>query len=65
MNKDQEEGFLVFVRVDRPHSRRPDAAERPVKRCASYAEARRVQREYLRAAQECVIRYQGEAGGGD
>ncbi|HYT91951.1 MAG TPA: hypothetical protein VEL76_24770 [Gemmataceae bacterium] len=64
MHTDQDDGFLVFVRVDAAHSR-PDAAERPLTCCDSYEEARRIQRAYRRASQECVIRYQGEVGGGD
>ena len=65
MHTDHTDGFLVFVRVDSAHSQRPDASERPLTHCASYEEARRIQREYRRSAIECVIRYQGESGGGD
>jgi hypothetical protein len=65
MHTDHDDGFLVFVRVDTTHTQRPDAAERPVTHCDSYEEARRIQRAYRRASKECVIRYQGEVGGGD
>jgi hypothetical protein len=33
--------------------------------CNSYAEARRVQRRFHGTANECVIRFLGNAGGGD
>jgi hypothetical protein len=65
MHSDHEDGFLVFLRADRAHPHPPDAAEQPVTCCASYEDARRIQREYRRISQECVIRYLGESGGGD
>jgi hypothetical protein len=65
MHTDHDEGFLVFVRVDPAHEHRPDASEHLLTECASYAEARRIQRACRRDARECVIRYQGESGGGD
>ncbi|MCI0460298.1 MAG: hypothetical protein L0Z62_25375 [Gemmataceae bacterium] len=65
MQSDHEDGFLVFLRADRAHRHPPDAVEQPLTCCASYEDARRIQREYRRTAQECVIRYLGESGGGD
>ena len=65
MRTDLPDGFLVFLRLDRGHTASPDRNEEEVSDCVSYEEARRIQREYLRAARPCVIRYQGEVGGGD
>ncbi len=65
MNSDHEDGFLVYLRTDPPHREAPDTVEQPVICCASYEDARRIQREYRRTAQECVIRYLGDSGGGD
>jgi len=39
--------------------------EREVVSCPSYEEAQQVRRAYAAAGCECVIRYVGEAGGGD
>jgi hypothetical protein len=60
-----DDRFIVFVRHASPNEERPDAAERPLITCATYAEARRVRREIHNSARECVIRYIGPAGGGD
>ena len=65
MSSDYEDGFLVLLRTDPAHTLSPDDTETPVICCASYEEARRIQREYHRASRECVIRYHGESGGGD
>jgi hypothetical protein len=60
-----EDGFVVYVRLDRAHAYPPEAVEQAVVHCASYEEARLVRHQYHAAAQECVIRYLGPAGGGD
>ena len=65
MPSDNQDGFLVYLRLDRRHDDSPEAFEHPLRHCASYEEARRIQRAYRRADRECVIRYQGEVGGGD
>jgi hypothetical protein len=65
MLTDPQDGFLVYLRLDRTHAQSPEAFEHPLTHCASYEEARRIQREYRLTDQECVIRYQGEVGGGD
>jgi hypothetical protein len=65
MHMDHQDGFLVYLRLDRRHDQAPEAFERPLVECSSYEEARRIQREYRRSDRECVIRYCGEAGGGD
>jgi hypothetical protein len=66
MHMNHDAGFMVFLRVDHCHNGQRHAVERLVKNCGSYEEARRLQREFLAASKDCVIRYQGpEAGGGD
>ncbi len=57
--------YVVYLRG--PHSRMdfPEVAERPVKACPTYGEARRVQRLFQGLDQDCVIRFQGDSGGGD
>ena len=42
-----------------------EAVEQEVGSCASYDEARQLQRAYSASAQSCVIRYLGRTGGGD
>ena len=65
MSTDQQDGFLVYLRLDRRHEDSPETFEHPLTYCASYEEARRIQRELRRVDRECVIRFQGEVGGGD
>jgi hypothetical protein len=65
MDMDQQDGFQVYLRLDRRHAKPPEEFESPLTHCSSYEEARRVQREYRLANRECVIRYVGEVGGGD
>jgi len=61
----QDDCFIVFLRHDRASSNRPDCSERPLTKCSSYEEARRIQRELHHTSRICVIRYVGPAGGGD
>jgi len=65
MDSVQDNNFIVYVRLDRNHAAQPEGIEQPLKVCSSYAEAREIQRQYRRAYQECVIRYEGVSGGGD
>ena len=65
MNNVHDDRFLVFVRADRSHEHPPEEFERYLTSCATYEEARRIQREYRSFDRECVIRYLGPAGGGD
>lgn len=64
MESSQDDRFVVFVR-HHGQSYSPDRAERPLATCSTYAEARRIRREFHYTARECVIRYVGPAGGGD
>jgi hypothetical protein len=65
MNGIHEDRFMVFLRLDRNHASPPEEFERCLTSCPTYEEARRIQREYRTFARECVIRYEGETGGGD
>jgi hypothetical protein len=60
-----EDLYVVFLRGESDRIYFPEAAERPISACATYGEARRIQRLFQRMDHECVIRYQGDAGGGD
>src|SRR6516162_8513975 len=65
MESIHDDRYVVFLRCDRAHSKRPDCSERPLTTCSSYEEARRIQRELHLTSRDCVIRYIGPAGGGD
>jgi hypothetical protein len=64
MESSQDDRFVVLVRLA-GQSYRPDLVERPLATCSSYAEARRIRREFHFTARECVIRFVGPCGGGD
>ena len=59
-----EDLYVVYLRCDSA-TLQPEGAEQPLMVCASYSEARRVQRMLQHADQECVIRFCGNTGGGD
>jgi hypothetical protein len=66
MDLTNENGYVVFVRADQSHPWAPERAERRLARCSSYQEAKRIQAAHrVSTHQECVIRYEGIAGGGD
>jgi hypothetical protein len=65
MSTAPEEGFVVFVRRDRSHTVPPESAERVAIYCPTYEDARRVRQRFLQKDRECVIRFLGQAGGGD
>jgi hypothetical protein len=58
-----EDCFVVYVRGLLADS--AGGNERVVARCPTQEEAHRVQEEHLRAGRECVVRFEGPAGGGD
>jgi hypothetical protein len=60
-----DSNFVVYMRMDRSHGDDPERGEQPLAVCATYADARRIQRAHRQAARDCVIRYEGIAGGGD
>jgi hypothetical protein len=65
METSPDDRFIVFLRSPRGSSCQLALAEEVVATCSSYAEARRILKELLYAARECVIRYMGPTGGGD
>jgi hypothetical protein len=65
MNNGQNDCYLVFLRADRAHTFPPEECERYLTSCSTYGDARRIQREFRYSSRECVIRYEGETGGGD
>jgi hypothetical protein len=60
-----EDRFTIYVRTDPNHAPSPEEIEVPLASFSSYEEALRAQRAYQRPTRECVIRYQGDTGGGD
>jgi hypothetical protein len=65
MNSSTDDRFVVFLRMDLAHADRPDLAERDLFFCDTFAEARRLQRQFRASQGDCVIRFMGSAGGGD
>jgi hypothetical protein len=66
MDAVHDDCYVVFVRADRAHDEWPENVERPIAVCPTYGEARRAQRAFHRYfAQETVIRFVGDTGGGD
>src|SRR5260370_41174989 len=49
MHTDHQDGFMVYLRLDRSQEHAPEVFERLPAECAAYQEARRIQREYRRA----------------
>ena len=62
MDSVHDDRYFVFVRLDNAHSPRPDNSELPLAECDSYEEARQVK---LDSTRDCVIRFNGDVGGGD
>jgi len=59
-----EDRFVVYVRSGRDPER-PGASERAFMSCPTYADAQRIRRGLHLINRDCVIRYDGETGGGD
>ncbi len=62
---DCDELFGVFRRVSYDLKDAPETCEEPVVTCTSYGEAQRIKRLLFNNAPNCVIRFLGDAGGGD
>ena len=60
-----DDRFVVYALRDRRGAPMRQVQEREVVACPSYEEAQKVRRAYNAAGCRCVIRYVGEAGGGD
>jgi hypothetical protein len=65
MDLHNEDQFTVYVRTDPSHAPSPEDIEIPLASFSSYEDALRAQRAYQLPARECVIRFQGDTGGGD
>ncbi len=65
MDPVEEDRFVIYVRTDPGHGENPEITEQPLTTCSSYAEARRLRRQYLSTHGNCVIRFVGPTGGGD
>jgi hypothetical protein len=66
MNPVYDDRFVIFVRADRrPEQAFGEATEHALATCASYAEARAICRRLPGGPGDFVIRYIGQAGGGD
>jgi hypothetical protein len=60
-----QDGFLVYARTRPTHADRPEEAEEPLDCYPSYEEAHAACRDLRRQGRDCVVRFQGQAGGGD
>ncbi len=60
-----EDRFVVYALRHRRDEPVRQVVEREVVACPSYEEAQQVRRAYAAAGCDCVIRFVGEAGGGD
>ncbi len=65
MESVHDTNYVVYLRLDKSHAAPPEAWEQPLRACSSYAEAREVLEQCRQEAKDCVIRYEGIAGGGD
>ncbi len=65
MDPVHDTSFVVYARRDGSHAEEPGKVERQLAACATYEEARRIVRAWRQRARDCVIRYEGVAGGGD
>jgi hypothetical protein len=65
MDSSSTDLYQVYLREYRKTGDLHEVVEQPLADCSSYDEARRIQQQALRAAQDCVIRYLGPTGGGD
>ena len=57
--------FTIYVRIDPAEAQSTEEIEVPLASFHNYHDALRAQRAYQRPIRECVIRYQGDTGGGD
>jgi hypothetical protein len=60
-----QDPFVVFALRHRQGDAPRQVVEREVVTCPSYEEAQEVRKAFAAAGCDCVIRYMGEAGGGD
>jgi hypothetical protein len=65
MDSASTDTYQVYLREHRRTGDLHEVVEQPLADCVTYDEARRIQQQALRAAQDCIIRYMGPTGGGD
>jgi hypothetical protein len=65
MGLHEEDRFTLYVRTDPSHAPSFEDIEILLGSFSSYEDALRAQRAYQRPARECIIRFQGDTGGGD
>lgn len=65
MNLDHLDRFTVYWRRDSHHARAPEDMEQSLGSFSSYEDALRHQRRHRHLARHCVIRFEGDTGGGD
>jgi hypothetical protein len=65
MDLRHDDEFTVFVRTDPMHAPSTEDIEVALASFYSYEDAVRAQRAYQRPQRECIIRFQGDTGGGD
>lgn len=63
MFQTSDDCFVVYVRDEK--KKFPFPRERKLVTCDSYAEAVQVRRENETPDRQCIIRFEGESGGGD
>ena len=65
MDYHHEDQFTLYVRTDPMHVARMEEIEQPLGSFACYEDALRAQRAYQLPIRDCVIRFNGDSGGGD
>ena len=60
-----QDGFHVYARTLPTATKPPEDVEKPLGCYPSYEEAHAVCRDLRRQGRDCVVRFLGEAGGGD
>ena len=60
-----EDRFAVYLRVRSDVGDSPEGGEQMLDACTTYEDACKVRHEHRSNGRECIIRYLGEAGGGD
>jgi hypothetical protein len=60
-----DDRYVVLLRSDWHAEDEPQEAEKPLGVYATYGEAHTAQQHFRKAGYDCVIRFDGPAGGGD
>ena len=65
MDEAHDDRFVVYVRSRRDTHDPPENSEWPAVTCFSYEEACQIRQTHRFHSRDCVIRFIGQAGGGD